>query len=142
MLAGCYHFAHLFAAFQALEQRLDVALDAEGVLAWRLTQTASSAPALFQSAAKLASEPRPHLGSLYGLMFGVQKSSPARPALLNARASVLTIAAILLIRSSSKAADMRIGFANDVAYANWEPPLANETPGEPATPWRASLHHS
>jgi hypothetical protein len=65
---------------------------------------------------EVTSEPRPHLGSLKGLILGVQKSSPARPPLLYARASVLMVLATLKIKSSSKAADMVIGFANDVAY--------------------------
>jgi hypothetical protein len=52
---------------------------------------------------------------LYGLIFGVQKSSPAKPALLKALASVLITDAIWYMRWSSKAADMVIGDAKDVA---------------------------
>jgi hypothetical protein len=74
------------------------------------------------------------------LILGVQKSNPALPWLLKARASVLTTVATFSISSSSKAADIRMGMANDVAYENATPALANDTPGEPATPWRASFH--
>ncbi len=75
-------------------------------------------------------------------MLGVQKSSPARFALLKARASVLTTVATLSTKSSSKAAASVIGFANDVAYANSPPDRLKLTPGDPATPCSASLHHS
>ena len=49
------------------------------------------------------------------LMFGVQKSSPARPTLLNARASVLTTVATAWMRGSSNAALIRMGWGKDVA---------------------------
>jgi len=48
-------------------------------------------------------------------MLGVQKSKPARPALLKALASVLTTVAIFSTSSSSKAADIVMGLANEVA---------------------------
>lgn len=59
--------------------------------------------------------PRPQRGSRYGLILGVKKSRPALPTFENARASVLITIAISWIMASSKAADSRIGFANDVA---------------------------
>ena len=46
------------------------------------------------------------------------------------------------MRSSSNAADMVMGMANEVAYAKGWPDAANDTPGELATPWSASFHHS
>jgi len=62
-------------------------------------------------------------------MLGVQKSSPARPALLKARASLETTVATRRTRSSSKAADRRMGLAKDVDDENG-PAAAKETPGE------------
>jgi hypothetical protein len=40
-------------------------------------------------------------------------------------------------RSSSNAAERRMGMGNEVAMLKGD---EKETPGEPATPWRASLH--
>jgi len=37
---------------------------------------------------------------------------------------------------------MVMGMANEVAYAKGWPDAANDTPGELATPWSASFHHS
>jgi hypothetical protein len=48
---------------------------------------------------------------------------------------------ILSISSSSNAAASKIGLANEVAYEKF-PELAKDTPGEAATPCKASLHHS
>ena len=67
------------------------------------------------------------------LMFGVQKSSPARPALLNARPSVLTTVATAWMRGSSKAAPIRMGWGKDVAWLKL-PEGAKVTPGLLATP--------
>ena len=75
-------------------------------------------------------------------MLGVQKSNPANPALANARASVLITFATSYTRSSSKAEDRVIEFAKDVADENGFPVRLNVTPGDAATPWRASLHHA
>ena len=70
-----------------------------------------------------------------------QKSSPALSALLNARASVLVTPASWRISSLSKVAPRPIGSGNDVAHEKG-PLLAKFTPGEPAPPCSASLHHS
>lgn len=66
-------------------------------------------------------------------MFGVKKSNPALPTLLNALASVLMTVATALIIGSSKALLMRIGPGNDVAKLK-SPDGANDTPGLDATP--------
>jgi hypothetical protein len=62
-------------------------------------------------------------------MLGVQKSRPARPALLNARASVEMTDATRRTRSSSKAAERRMGLAKDVDEEKG-PVRAKATPGE------------
>jgi hypothetical protein len=48
-------------------------------------------------------------------MFGVKKSKPVRPALLKARASVEMSVAIWSTRSSSNAAEVKIGWGKEVA---------------------------
>lgn len=80
-----------------------------------------------------------HVGARKGLIFGVQKSRPARPSLLNALASVLTTDATSRIKSSSKAAPIKMGSGKDVAYLK-SPVSEKLTPGESATPCRASFH--
>ena len=75
-------------------------------------------------------------------MLGVQTSSPASPALANARTSVLMAVATSWISSSSNAADMVMALANDVAALNCVPVKLKLTPGDAASPCSASLHHS
>src|SRR5688572_24954642 len=74
-------------------------------------------------------------------MFGVQKSRPARPAFPNALASAPMAVPTASTSASSKAAAMVMGLGKDVAEEN-SPASAKWTPGEKATPWRASLHQS
>jgi hypothetical protein len=73
---------------------------------------------------------------------GVQKFNPDLFPLLKARPSVEITVATAWIRSSSNAADIRIGCGNDVAYEKSSPGLAKLTPGESATPCNASCHLS
>ena len=78
---------------------------------------------------------------LYGLIFGVQKSRPARFTLLNARASVLTTVATAWMSASSKAAPIVMGCGKEVACEK-SPDALKFTPGLLATPCNASSKRS
>ena len=122
------------AALEADDEVVDVALEMERVFAGGLL---TAAPArileswLAQKKVSICGDVM-DTGRLR-LMFGVQKSSPALPTLLNARPSAPTMVAMARMSGSSKAAPMRIGCGKEVAELKL-PEGAKLTPGLPATP--------
>ena len=66
-----------------------------------------------------------------------QKVSPAWPALLNARASLLMAAPMARHRVRLKLLEVPMTWGKDVAAGVGD---ENTTPADTATPWRASFH--
>lgn len=124
------------ATLKAGDQFVDVARNMKGIFAGSfLTSTPTG---VFKSMCMDAfvstwDVDRTYGGKTNGLMLGVKKSRPEWFVFPNARASVLIVSATEEIRSSSKAALIRMGSGNEVAPLK-SPDFSNVTPGLDATP--------